>query len=95
MSFVQQIDPDKRCCRPRGLRVRRTDLRLVGGGPEGAAGGSSQHQGFGSSGGQKKKRQKHHSFLPLHSEDFWGLTFTALGLMIAAGGGIGASRWWW
>jgi hypothetical protein len=32
---------------------------------------------------------KHHPFYPIQSEDFWGLIFTALGLMIAAGGGIG------
>jgi hypothetical protein len=32
---------------------------------------------------------RHHPFLPLKLRDVVGLLFTALGLMIAAGGGIG------
>jgi len=32
---------------------------------------------------------RHHPFLPLKLRDIIGLLFTALGLMIAAGGGIG------
>lgn len=53
----------------------------------------SQDKAGGAAGEQGKKQQhahrRHHPFWPLHTEDFWGLLFTALGLMIAAGGGIG------
>lgn len=61
-------------------------------GKEGGAGageGAEQHQKQ-----QHHHRPRHHPFWPLHTEDFWGLLFTALGLMIAAGGGIGGGGAW-
>lgn len=39
--------------------------------------------------GSHQRSNRHHHFLPLQMRDFIGLLFTALGLMIAAGGGIG------
>jgi len=35
------------------------------------------------------KKNKHKDLFPLDQSDIWGLLFTSLGLMVAAGGGIG------
>lgn len=43
----------------------------------------------GDNGEGEPKAKHHHPFFPIQSRDFWGLLFAALGLMIAAGGGIG------
>jgi len=42
--------------------------------------------------GSHQHSNRHHPFLPLQMRDFIGLLFTASGLMIAAGGGIGTYR---
>ena len=53
----------------------------------------SQDEATGASGeddaGGYQHSYRHHPFLPLELRDVIGLLFTALGLMIAAGGGIG------
>lgn len=53
----------------------------------------SQDEAIGAGGedgaGSREHSKHHHPFLPLGMRDFIGLLLAALGLMIAAGGGIG------
>jgi hypothetical protein len=64
--------------------LSQEEAAKAGGPGAGEAGEKQQQQQQ-----QQQHHRRHHPFWPLHTEDFWGLLFTAVGLMIAAGGGIG------